>query len=159
MKNKKNIIKLLLLLALILLIIAISMILLLKKQKEEQQNYNNVNKQELNVGEFVQIVEDGIKLNISTELNKTKYIDSLEISNIRLINQGDQSILTADIKNTGNTITELTAIRITILDKDKNTIGTLEGLIDHIEPNATTQLNVATQDDIANAYDFEITKK
>lgn len=129
-----------------------------KDENIENELHNNIN-QENEIEEFVQKQENGIKLNISTELNKVKRLDNMEISNIQLINQGDQSILTADVKNVGNSTINLTVISIKILNKDKKVVGILEGLIDHIEPNETTQLNVGTQDDIANAYDFEITKK
>ena len=109
--------------------------------------------------EFVKIEEDGTKVNISKELSKTKKVDGLEITNIRLVENNNVSRILADIKNPTNKALGDFAIDIKLLDKNGNEISLIGGYIDKVEPGKTGQLNASATVDFANAYNFEIVKK
>lgn len=111
------------------------------------------------VEEFVQVLEDGTKLNTSTKLKETKKIEGLEISNIQLTNANGLSVVLADVINKTDKATDLMAVRITLVDKNGNKLGDVNGLISPLQPGASTQLNMGTQTDYANAYDFTVVKK
>ena len=70
--------------------------------------------------------------------------------------QNGQSVLLANVKNTTTTATELTAVDITLLDKEGNTIVKVGGLIAPLEPGEETQFNTSMTLDYANAYDFKV---
>lgn len=111
------------------------------------------------VEEFAIKYEDGVKINTSEELLKNKKIGNLEISNIRLSYTNGISILLADVINVGNTKTKETEIKVEILDKNENVLIELNGVIYSLNPNEKFELNLNTNIDIANAYDFRISNK
>ena len=106
--------------------------------------------------EFVEVLDDGTKMNVSNKLSETKTFGNYEVSNIQLTENNGQSLILADVKNIGDTKSEVILIDITLLDKDGNEITTIGGIIGDIEPGASTQLNASATMDFANAYDFSI---
>lgn len=122
-----------------------------------QQTQNNVVNNV--VEEFVQVQEDGSKVNTSQELTKTKKVDGLEISNIRVVENNNVTQVTAQINNpTSGTLGDF-PVDIKVLDKNGKEIATIGGFIDRVAPGATAELNASATVDFANAYDFEIIKK
>ena len=108
------------------------------------------------VEEFVDVLEDGTKLNTSSKLSETKTFGNYEVSNIQLTEQNGQSLILADVKNIGATKADVVLIDITLLDKEGNEITTIGGIIGDVEPGQTVQLNASATTDFANAYDFSI---
>ncbi len=106
--------------------------------------------------EFVEVLEDGTRLNKSEVLNQDRKLGNLSFTNIQLTNANGQSILLADVTNTGTTATEMQLVDIIILDKNGNELGTVGGVIIPLQPGQSTQFNSGTQNDYANAYDFKI---
>lgn len=150
-KNEKRMI-------LILIIVAIIVIAILVKVRkgnvegpvEEEPVKNEV------AEEFVEVLEDGTKLNVSDKLAETKTFGNYEVSNIQLTEQDGQSLILADVKNIGDTKADVVLIDITLLDKEGNEITTIGGIIGDVEPGAKVQLNASATTDFANAYDFTI---
>ena len=97
-------------------------------------------------------------INKSEELQKTKKVNGLEISNIQLRETGGITTLLADVKNTTGAETEDKTVKVEILDKQGNVITRLLGPIDSIPSGGTVKLNVAVTADVANAYDFRISE-
>ena len=114
--------------------------------------------EENKVEEFVEVQENGSKVNTSEELKKTKTIDGLEISNIRLVENNNVSQILADITNLTNETLGDFPVDIIVRDKEGNEITTIGGYIDKVNPGETAQLNASATSDFANAYDFEIVK-
>ena len=152
---------------LILIIVAVIIIAVLVKIRngKDAKIENDPNAQGTQVAEdqetqepeeFVEVLEDGTKLNKSDKLSETKTVGNYEISNIQLTEKDGQSLILADVKNIGETKSEVTLIDITLLDKDGNEIITIGGIIGDAEPGATVQLNAAATTDFANAYDFTV---
>ena len=152
MKKKE---KRMILILLVVLVIAVVIFVVSKNKKgnEENTEENKV------VEEFVQVLEDGTRLNTSTKLNEMKKFEGLEFGNIQLTNSNGQSVLLADVKNTTQAETGLMLVNVTLIDKNGNELGTVGGIISPLKPGESKQFNTSMTIDYANAYDFKITKK
>lgn len=108
--------------------------------------------------EFVQVLDDGTKINISTKLNQMKELDGLSIGNIQYTYSNGISTVLADVTNNSSKATDLTDVKLILLDKDGKVMAELEGLIGPLQPGASTKLNMGITLDLVNAYDFRIEK-
>lgn len=109
--------------------------------------------------EYVDVLEDGTKLNTSNKLNETKEIEGLEISGIQLTHRNGKTVILAKVENKTGIDIGLTGVEITLYDDKKNELEKVEGLIAPVKAGESVQLNVGVSADYANAYDFSIEKK
>ena len=159
MKKKE---KRMILILLVILIIAIVIFVVsknLNKENKTKENGSTTQQENTEPEEFVQILEDGTKLNTSTELNKEKQVGNYKFENMQLTTQDNQTVLLADVTNTGSSKTDIQLVDVTLLDKDGNEIITIGGIISQLEPGEKTQFNTSMTLDYANTYDFKITLK
>ena len=159
MKKKE---KRMILILLVILIIAIVIFVVSKNvNKGNNVNENGSTTQQENTEpeEFVLVQEDGTKLNTSTELKKEKQVGNYKFENMQLTTQDNQTVLLADVTNTGSNKTDIQLVDVTLLDKDGNEIITVGGIISQLEPGEKTQFNTSMTLDYANTYDFKITLK
>lgn len=157
MKMKKKE-KRMLLILLVILVIAI-VIFVVNKNLKKENNENTAQQENTETEEFVQVLEDGTKLNTSTELNKEKQVGNYKFENMQLTTQDNQTVLLADVTNTGSSKTDIQLVDITLLDKDGKEIITVGGIISQLDPGEKTQFNTSMTLDYANTYDFKITLK
>ena len=132
-----------------------------ENQRKENTIENNVeNSAENSVEEeFVDVLDDGTKLNTSEELNNTKTFQGLTIKNIQLTNANGKTELIADIENTSGSDKQAMLIDVILYDKNKNEITTLGGRISPIKAGQTMQFSTSAMIDYANANDFEFRLK
>lgn len=160
MKNKaKNIIILL-----IVIVIIISAILLITKvKKESTENVESEKNEVANVNtvkeEFVEVLEDGTRLNTSSKLKEVKKFEGLEISNLQITEKDNVTLLLGTITNVSQTKQERHPVNIKIIDKYGNEIITISAIIGELEAGESTQLSTNATFDFANAYDFIISRK
>ena len=109
--------------------------------------------------EYVQKLQDGSKVNISEQLRTERKLGELEIKNIQLVAVGEMTTLVADVENPTNKDVEEQKIKIEILDKNGEVITELRGKIDEVPAGGTAQINMAVTADVANAYDFKVSKR
>ena len=153
-------------LMIVLLIIIVLLIVIIVAVNANKNKGNEENTQtpaigvveENKVEEFVEVQEDGSKVNTSEELKKTKTIEGLEISNIRLVENNNVSQVVADVTNPTNGTLGDFPVEIIVKDKEGNEITRIGGYIDRVNAGETVQLNASATSDFANAYDFEIVK-
>ena len=150
--EKRMILILLIILAIAIIIFAVN------KNKKADNNENKIEENNV-VEEFVEVLEDGTKLNTSTKLHETKNVNGIKIGNIQLTNKNGQSILLADATNETQNSTEEKFVDITLYDKNGGKLGIVKGIIAPLKAGETQQFSVSLQIDYANAYDFEITLK
>ena len=143
---------------LILLVVLVIAVVIFVVSKNKKGNKENTEENKV-VEEFVQVLEDGTRLNTSTKLNEMKKFEGLEFGNIQLTNLNGQSVLLADVKNTTSAETGLMLVNVTLIDKNGNELGTVGGIISPLKPGESKQFNTSMTIDYANAYDFKITKK
>ena len=136
------------------LIIGGILLLTRNRRNEEPAGGNETNEP---VEEFVQVLDDGTKLNTSEELHKTKMLDGLEISDLQLTERGNETVLLGTVRNTTDAV-QTSVFNITLIDKTGSEITTLQAYIEGLQPGASTELNVSTTLDYANAYDFRVSK-
>lgn len=146
---------------LILILVAIAIITTLaiitnRKGKEVNSDATEENKV---VEEFVQVLEDGTKLNTSTKLSETKTVDGLKIGNIQLTMQNGQSVLLADAENDTGKDIDIMLLDIILLDKNGNELTTIAGIVGDLKAGEKQQLNSSVTSDYANAYDFKVVIK
>ena len=111
------------------------------------------------VEKYVQTLDDGSKLNTSTELAKTKTVDGLVFTNMQLMETGGITQLLADVQNnSGAATTGYTRISIDILDENGGVITSSIGFLDPMDVGESVQLNFNVSADVANAYDFRVSK-
>lgn len=154
---KPNEKKLILILLVITVIVAI--IFFATREKKNTEDTNTTVEENNVVEEFVQVLEDGTKLNTSTKLNEAKEVNGLKFENIQLTEQNGQSVLLADVTNNSDKTTDLTLVDVVLLDKDGNEIVTVGGIISPLQAGEKTQFNTSMTLDYANAYDFRIVIK
>ena len=140
-------------------VIILGIIYFVTRPKEEEGTVNDVAEQNEVVEEFVQVLEDGSKLNTSTKLNETKNVDGLEIGNIQLSMVGGETTLFADVKNNTGSDLGVTAIDIILLDKNEEEIVTIGGVIGDVKAGESVRLEASTTLDFANGYDFKVVIK
>lgn len=139
-------------------IIIIAIIFFATRGKKENKNTDDT-ANNVPVEEFVQVLENGTKLNTSTKLNEMKKFNGLEFGNIQFTNQNGQSVLLADVKNASGKSTELQLVDIILIDKDGKEIVTIGGIIVPLQDGESTQFNTSTTLDYSNAYDFQVKAK
>ena len=155
MKKKE---KRMILILLVVLIVAIIAFVINKNSNKNKENENTAEENNT-TEEFVQVLEDGTKLNTSEQLSKTKQVGNYKFENMQLTEQGSQTVLLADVTNTGSTATDIQLVDVTLLDKEGKEIVTVGGIISPLQPGASTQFNSSMTLDYANTYDFKITLK
>lgn len=115
---------------------------------------------ESNIEKYTTTLEDGTKINNSSEFNKTKTYKNIEISNIQFTYQSGKSVLLADVKNTASATHESEIVKMTILDENNNVIDELAPIVPKMEAGETKKLNVIISGaDSSNAKDFKIEEK
>ena len=69
--------------------------------------------------------------------------EKVEITSIRFsIRLEDINILSIDVRNTTNQMLQNEKIQIQFLDENKNVIGSVEGMIETLDPNKDTFLDL-----------------
>ena len=154
---KKNEFKVILVVFLIMVLLLVLVILIKngknKTLKSESSNNQNENQ------EFVEIQQDGTKVNTSNKLKQDKTIDGLTITDISIKTKNNETILKATVKNPTNTVKGNYEVIIKIKDKDGNVIKQISGYINTTKAKEQSILSIKTSSDFANAYDFEIVKE
>lgn len=156
--------------ALIICVIVIIAIIVLLVVKGERNNtgeaqgivYKGVTteQQSQNKEEFVDLQQDGTKVNKSEKIKTAKLaVEGLEITNIQLTEVNGISLVLADIKNTSDNKTQDMDVEIIAYNKEGQEIAKIPGYVMGLQPGAVTQLNAAATDDFANAYEIKIQKK
>lgn len=157
MKKEKRGLLILIIVAILIieaiLIITVLAIMVNKKWKETNSSVTE------EAEEFVQVLEDGTKLNISTKLSETKIVDGLKIENIQLTMKNGQSVLLAEVENNTGKDIDIMLLDIILLDKNENEIATIAGIIGELKAGEKQQLNSSVTSDYANAYDFKVVIK
>ena len=105
---------------------------------------------------FVEVLDDGTKLNKSENLKTDKTYKTVGISNIQFTSQNGSSVLLADLTNKGNSTFEREEVRVNILGENGEVIDTIAAVIPKMEVGETNELNTIVTADLVNAKDIEI---
>ena len=138
-------------LGLVILVVVVLIMVIPGNKEEEKEKEMNTQEEK-----YAQVQDNGLKVNTSNKLKETKKLGNLEISNISLKSQGNESYITANVKNIGNTTDGDKFITITVLDDKQNIITKIDAYLSTIEAGQETILRSTTSADFANAYDFKV---
>lgn len=150
--------KRMILMVLVVTIIIIVGILILKSAKNAKEETTSQG-ENVQTEKYVDVLDNGTKLNNSNKLKEIKKLDGLEISGIQLTYSNGTAVILGNVKNTTNKDMNLTPIVLTLYDENGNVLETLETVISPVKAGQTVQLNVGVSADYANAYDFSVIKK
>lgn len=159
--KKENNKKLYIIIAIIFIVIAttICIININKKKQSTNDNLNNSNDgialYNTTLGEYVKQTEDGIKLNTSDLVNSDKILGNLTITDIQLTYNSGITSLTAKVVNNSDTETGISTITATLIDKDKNEICKVKGVIRALGIGETGKLNISMSGNFITAYDIK----
>ena len=146
--------KMIIILLVVAVLVIVGLTLLVKRnQGEGQTGGEDTNAP---VEEFVDVLEDGTRLNTSTKLHETKKIEGMEISDFQLKEKGNETLLLGTITNVSNTVQGGYAMQLRIIDKTGGEILTVPAYVRKLQPGETAQLNISSTKDFANAYDFTV---
>ena len=145
--------------AVLLVVLVIAIIIFVATKNKKADNGTNTETENKPVEEFVQVLEDGTKLNTSTKFNQSKDVNGFKFENIQFTEQNGQSVLLANVTNNTGKATDYTLVDVILLDKNGQEIVTLGGIISPLQPGEKTQFNMSTTLDYANSYDFKIVIK
>ena len=123
-------------LMIIAIIITVTIFFITKNNKEQE----NTKTQKLNE-KYVNILQDGSKINTSSNLQQTKKIDGLEVTDIEFTESENRTILEATVTNISSTEQGGYSIDIKILDEKGNEKGIIPGYISKLQPNESTKIN------------------
>lgn len=152
----------------ILITITLIVIIFAGMRNKDTQDGNNVANQgdiggtenlEAPVEKYVEVGEDGTKVNTSEALKSNKVVNCVEFSDIGLAQKSGETVLTATVKNTGSSAVEMFAVDITLIDDAGQDIVTVGGLVAPMEAGATATFETSMTLDYANSYDFRVTAK
>ena len=99
----------------------------------------------------------GYRINTSEKVKETKYFENLEIKISQLSSIDNRTTFLGTIKNTGSEKYEGADIVLVIYDDEGHELAkeNIGNVIQPLEANQETELNISITNDYANAYDFK----
>ena len=150
---------------LLILLIVVAVKVFGGNDKEKPTNRNTITnnatagQENASKEEYVEKLDNGIKFNNSEELNKTKRYKNIEISNIQFLSKDNESVLIADLKNTGSSETTSEMARMKILGNNNELITEFDVFMSAMKAGETKKLTIKVVEDIVNAKDLVIEPK
>ena len=151
MKSKE---KRMILILVVITIIAIIALVIMKGNKDKTEE-NTTPKED----EFINVLEDGTRLNISNKLHEKKKFEGMEITNFQLTEKENVTLLLGTITNTSDKKQGGFPVNVKIVDKQGNELITVSAFMPPLEAGESSQLSTSATFDYANAYDFSISRK
>ncbi len=150
--SEKKMIAILIAITIVVIIIAI---IVGNSRPKKQEETKTTSEQE----ETTQVLEDGTLLNNSDKLHETKKLEGMEITDIQLTENEEETLLIGTITNTSSTEQGGYVASIKMIDKQGNEIKTLDAYIGKLKPEKSMQFSTSATFDSSNVYDFTIIKK
>ena len=133
-KNEKIMIGVLVAITVIVLIVAVNR----GNKKDKEGNNENVAPEE----EFVNVLEDGTRLNKSDKLHEKKEFDGMEITDFQLTEKDNVTLLLGTITNTSNEKKGGYPVNIKVVDKQGNEIITVAAFFGELEPGQSKEITL-----------------
>ena len=166
--KKQTLIKIMLIILVIVIFAIIAYFMLTTKPDQELKpapdieiDYNELNVErddgqiEMTDTEYAKI-KDGVKRNNSEKVKEEKEFNDLKILDGSIEASGGMSQFIAVVQNPYDKKIEEQIIKVVFTNQDGSEIATLEASIPELEPNGENIVNIVTELDITNAYDYYI---
>ena len=105
--------------------------------------------------EFAKI-KDGVKRNNSEKVKEEKEFNSLKILDGSIEASGGMSQFIAVVQNPYDKKIEEQIVKVVFVNQDGSQIAEIESVIPELEPKSENTINIVTELDITNAYDYYI---
>lgn len=100
--------------------------------------------------------ENGVKINISENINKDIIVDDYSLKNISLKSDGNGTTFTASITYLSKRQTSEKYVEIKLYDNNKRLASSLSGYIPKLKLGESIDVVYKSTSDLSNAYDMEI---
>lgn len=166
-EKNKTILKYILIIIFLVIIIGLIYFLTVIKQNstniETEINYNllNVEKDNGNIimqNETNAEVKDGVKRNISNNIKKERKYNDIVIKEATIEASGGMSQFIAIIKNSLNKDVQGELVQVIFVNQSNSEITRIETYFPNLAKGETSTLNISTDIDLTNAYDYYIQK-
>ena len=141
------------LISIIILVILIIIIVNATRREEKLNNSNEIVESE---EKYVMQLTNDTKLNKSEELNKIHTYKDIEISAIQFTSQNGNSVLLADVKNTGKKEFTAEEVIIVLIGENNEEKRKIAVYIPNLAAGETKQINSIVTADVINVKDFKI---
>ena len=148
------------LLILILVVGVLVTIMLVSINKKNKTNIasGQVGNNVVNEENYVEVLDDGTKLNVSDKIKETKTIEGLEISNVQITEKNNLTQILGTVRNTLSVKQEGFLANLSIVNSKGEELTKVQVYIGPLEPGASRQLNTMAVFDYTNAYDLKISR-
>ena len=142
----------------IMVVVLLIVVIVKTVNKPGEDLGNTIQLAEENEEKYVTELADGTKLNNSEELNNTHTYKGIEISNIQFTSKNGNSVLLADVRNTGSTAFESEEATIVLIgeNNEEREIGLL---LPSLGVGESKQINSIVTADVVNVKDFRVEAK
>lgn len=160
MKRRKGKIIFALIGIMVIVVIIVLVVKGINKEPKEQDEANTQNTTNTaNEEKYVTQLDDGTKLNNSTNLISKKTYKTIEVSNAQFTSKNESSVFLADLKNVGNADFVGEEVILVLLDENDNTIKEIPTAIQSMKAGETKKWNIILTADVVNAKDIKIEEK
>lgn len=159
MENKKR--KKLYIISIIVVSLAIVVSIYIIRDKNTNNNLENGdnNTEKINSDvEWVDLAEEGKKINKSEEISDIKEFEGLSLETQQFVSKDSKTEIIIQVTNKTEKDTELQPVVITLLDKEGKEISKLNGIINPTKAGESTNLYISSSLDYVDAYDYKIEK-
>lgn len=110
----------------------------------------------------IEHTDDGTRANTSTKMQEIQHIngeDDIVIQGLKITAKDDITTITGTAKNTSNSVNGDFMVYISLLDDNTDEILEIGAYIDQIDPKGEVEFTAITSTDLANACDYNVTKR
>ncbi len=110
----------------------------------------------------VEHADDGTRVNTSTKIQEVQHVngkDDVVIQGLNITAKDGITTITGTAKNTSNSENGDFMVYISLLDDSNTEILEIGAYINQINPKGEVEFTAITSTDLANAYDYSVTKK
>ena len=139
-----------------IMVVVLLIVVIVKTVNKGEEDLGEINNTIENEEKYVTELSDGTKLNNSEELNNEHTYKGVEISNIQFTSKKGNSVLLANVRNTGSTAFAGEEATIVLLGENGEELREIGLLIPSLEVGESKQINSIVTADVVNVKDFRV---
>ncbi len=158
MENKKVRFSLITIIIFILVVVACAVIITINLSNGQEKTKNKYELVSIDGDENIEEI-DGVKVNISEELENAKRIDELEISDFTIKYDGKNTEITYDVQNVTSDTVEEGSYELVFINSNQKEVGRIIESHSFLESyEIEEKVKIIPNIDISNVYDIKVEK-
>lgn len=138
---------------LLLIVLAIIGIIVVIVIVSNSNKNNNVETEEEKY--YIDLAEN-YRQNTSSKFSESRKVGDLEVIGAGISYLDGRSTFSLNLCNNTNDAVDTMKIRVSLLNKNGQTLKVLIAYVSALEPGEETQINIIDESDITNAYDYKV---